>query len=175
MTAVLGRLPSLDEYSMNRTTSLTSPTYEASRQRSSTITSGGNLSNNSQTPLHRRMSNALRRVSKDFERSKEKDLTRSSGQNKYVPPPPLEPLDPALAASRTAWNQRSSLETGGERYYESVPVRGSGYNRYPTTKPTTLRVEENKVKGFRAVWRDFILNLRMKLYRLRKQIFGRSD
>lgn len=143
----------------------------SSRPRSSTLASA-QFSASSSTPLHRRMSTVLRRVSKDFERSKDKDATRSSGTNKYVPPPPLEPLDPALAASRIAWNHHP--RDSEERYYESSSVRGSGYARYPTTKPTTLRVEEHKVKGFRAVWRDFILNLRMKLYRLRKQIFGRN-
>lgn len=116
------------------------------------------------------MSIALKRVSKDLDRSREKDATRSSGASKYIPPPPLEPLDPALAASRLAWNQPPRISED-ERYYESVAVRGSGYARYPTTKQNTLRVEENKVKGFRAVWRDFILNLRMKLYRWRKKVF----
>lgn len=172
--AVLQRLESLDEYSMTLTPMPQSPTISASRPRSSTITSG-NYSSTSQTPLHRRMSSAFRRVSKDLDRSKEKDLTRSSGNTKYIPPPPLEPLDPALAASRLAWNAHPSSESSGARYYDTIPVRGSGYNRYPTTRPTTLRVEEHKVKGFRAFWRDFILNLRMKLYRLRKHIFGRAN
>ncbi|ORY76984.1 hypothetical protein BCR37DRAFT_395072 [Protomyces lactucae-debilis] len=52
-------------------------------------------------------------------------------------------------------------------------VRGSGYARYPTTKssaPKTLRVEGQRVKGFKAVWRDFILGLRLKFYRFKKSL-----
>lgn len=161
----------LDERFPDHSTLPQSPTLSDARPRSSTLTSG-HFSATSSTPLHRRMSTVLKRVSKDHERSK--DQTRSSGSTKYVPPPPLEPLDPALAASRLAWNHYPSQPEDG-RYYESNSVRGSGYARYPTTRPTTLRVEENKVKGFRAVWRDFILNLKMKLYRLRKQVFGNTD
>lgn len=169
MALEMTTLPSLGEDPLDYpSTSPQSPALDGHRPRSSTVTSG-QFSSTSQTPLHRRVSIALRRVSKDFERSK--DQTRSSGSTKYVPPPPLEP---ALVASRVAWSQHPK-DLEGERYYESTSVRGSGYARYPTTKPTTLRVEENKVKGFRAVWRDFILNLKMKLYRLKKQIFGNVD
>ena len=152
---------------------------EASRPRSSTLT-GSHHSGSSQTPL-RRMSIALRRVSRDFDRSsKHKDATRSSGINKYIPPPPLDPIDPALVASRLAWSsyprRSSGAYSSATGYYETPNVRGSGYARYPTTgKPSTLRVEEHKVKGFRAVWRDFVLSVRLKLYRLRKQLFANSD
>lgn len=165
-------LEALHEHTQSPSSTQPSDLVGSPRPRSSTLTSG-QFSASSQTPLHRRMSTALRRVSKDLDRSKDKDLTRSAGVNKYVPPPPLAPLDPALAASRLAWTQHPRGPEEQERYYETTSVRGTGYARYPTTKPTTLRVEEHKVKGFRAVWRDFILNLRMKLYRLRKQVFGK--
>lgn len=167
MATVLTTYPGADALPMAPSPVLSAST---SRPRSSTLASAQFSSTTSQSPLHQRMSTALRRVSKDLDRSREKDATRSSGASKYVPPPPLEPLDPALAASRLAWSQPPRISED-QRYYESVAVRGSGYARYPTTKPTTLRVEENKVKGFRAVWRDFILNLRMKLYRWRKKVF----
>lgn len=153
-----------------------SPDLFSTRPRSSTLT-GSHYSGSSQTPL-RRMSIALRRVSKDMDRSgKSKDAARSSGLNKYVPPPPLDPVDPALVASRLAWSAypRESETLSQHPYIDGQNVRGSGYARYPTTgKPTTLRVEEHKVKGFRAVWRDFILGLRLKMYRLRKRVFGAS-
>lgn len=171
-------LQQFDSISPSMLSAPVTPELSATRPRSSTLT-GSHYSGSSQTPL-RRMSIALRRASKDTDRlSKSMDPTRSSGATKYVPPPPLDPIDPALAASRLAWSsypRRSETPQTTINLYDTTNVRGSGYARYPTTgKPTTLRVEENKVKGFRAVWRDFILSLRLKLYRLRKQVFGNAD
>ncbi|BFZ54627.1 hypothetical protein PYCC9005_001664 [Savitreella phatthalungensis] len=51
-------------------------------------------------------------------------------------------------------------------------IRGSGYSRYPTTHPrTTLRVEDQRVKGFRALWRELVLSIRLKLYRFKRDVF----
>ena len=116
----------------------------------------------------------------------------SSGQTKYVAPPPLEP--PSLSAARLAWmgiNRRKSTlaepqsyaplsptllrqEVANDALYHGVQadnIRGSGYSRYPTTSRTTLRVEDQRVKGFRAWWRDLVLSIRLKLFRIKKSVF----
>lgn len=113
----------------------------------------------------------------------------SSNQAKYVAPPPLEP--PSLSAARLAWigiNRRKSTLAEPQSYAPLTPslarqedeavyhgvqadtIRGSGYSRYPTTSRTTLRVENQRVKGFKAWWRDLVLSIRLKLFRLKKSV-----
>jgi hypothetical protein len=78
-----------------------------------------------------------------------------------------------LAASSSAHMHQPATNPAAAAGVQMNMVRGSGYARYPTTKssaPKTLRVEGQRVKGFKSVWRNFVLGLRLKFYRFKKSL-----